>query len=389
VSLPIPKPARALLRGTLSPGIVFGFVTIALGVACMVVALALQHGASVVSRSPINGLGPDVVTVVGVPPAAEAGVEAGVASSSLTAGDLAALGNRGYVPDASVVTPATGTYITVSTASTSAATNVVGTTDTYAATLGYSVAAGRLLSSSDVAEASPVAVLGATVARALFVASNPVGQTIVADGQSLQVVGTLRARGFSGSYDQDNLVLVPITTLWKAVTPLRNMQIGQILLRAPTPPAAERAAREATATLLSRHGIVDPDLADFTVIDHSRGLGPQVQTARAIRVVLELAAGAFLLLGLLQLLRPLWSSASGAEGLLGGLLGALAGVAVGVVAGALLAPGLHRLASSVVPTKLTAYAALAGAIPGLIAAGAPLVLLVLVGRLGSHRSEQR
>ena len=68
--------------------------------------------------------------------------------------------------------------------------------------------------------AANVAVIGETVRKNLFGATDPVGQTIRINNLPFKVVGLLEAEGHIGAMgkDQDDVVVVPITTLQKKMT---------------------------------------------------------------------------------------------------------------------------------------------------------------------------
>jgi putative ABC transport system permease protein len=116
-----------------------------------------------------------------------------------------------------------------------------------------------------VSAAQPVVILGPTVARQLFPNVDPIGQTVLINQQGFKVIGEYASRGYSGLYNQDDLVVVPISTLWNLVLPTTLPKIQQILVQASSPSTTANVATEATNTLLRQHGITDPALADFRV----------------------------------------------------------------------------------------------------------------------------
>jgi putative ABC transport system permease protein len=348
-------------------------IAIALGVTGAILAVAVSHGASSVSGSTVNGLGPDVVVVAGTA-ASGSGIQSGFDTSSLTTADVAALGNTGYVPDALTLAPTAGLEAAVTSGSGTAYTDVIGTTDTYSDVLGYSVATGRFLTPADVQNTTPVIVLGEAVASGLFPEGNAIGQTVVINGNNFQVVGTLQPKGYSGTYDQDNLVILPITTVWKELTPNQSQQVDQVLIRSANPAAAKQAAQEATNTLLARHNITDPALADFTVIRQASLVADQTQAATAVKRILEIAAVALLLVGMLHLAQRVRSRSSEQDTAVAeALLVAPVSVVLGIVLAAILAPTLHHLAPVVPPSQLTIYGVVAGVVIGLVATVIPIL----------------
>ena len=84
--------------------------------------------------------------------------------------------------------------------------------------------------------AQQVVILGQTVARQIFPDVNPIGQKVLINQQDFTVIGEFAARGYSGVYNQDDLVVMPISTLWDLVLPSTSRRrIQQILVQATSP----------------------------------------------------------------------------------------------------------------------------------------------------------
>lgn len=379
VAVPGPRPAGTAAR---SAGHVLGRAAdgllLAAGVAAIVVALAVAHAASTFARSPDNGLVPGLVVVAASAPSIS-GVQQGLVAPSLTPDDVTALGNRGFVPGATAVVPTTGLREVVVAGARSVPTDLIGTTASFGPVRGYRVATGRALTAQDVADAAPVAVVGRTVVDAAFGGGDAVGQVISVAGQQLRVVGTFAAKGFSGSLDQDDLVVTPIGTAW-SLSGTASRPIDQILVQASTPSATGAVARQVDAALLRQHGISDPAAADFTVRTQRQAVGPGLAAANGYKRVLEVAGALLLLGGAVVLGRTRLGAARAAPGRptalrqVAGLLGVgIASSVVGALLGHGLAPRLHR-ANPQLPVPHAA-------IPGLLLAGALGVAASVVAAL--------
>jgi putative ABC transport system permease protein len=357
-------PVRAVLDS---------FATAA-GVAAVVLAVAVIHSASALVKGPIDGLDADVVVVAGTAPSSS-GVQAGFVSSSLTRDDIVALGHGGFVPDGLGVAPTTGLRTDVHSLDRTSHTDVIGSNDAFASVRGYALADGRFLTPADVQVAAPVVVLGQTVINSLFAGADPVGRSVVIGTQTFHVVGALRGRGFSGAYDQDDLVVIPMTTAWNVLLAKQNSPIDQVLIRAGTRSGAAAVAREATTALLQRHSIVNPARADFTVQTQQQLAARRIRTALGLKRVLELAGGVLLLAGAIHLatvagvrrwsagrLQPahVGGSIALAAVLVHGLIAAVVGVGTAIV----LAPALHRIANDLPTARVSVYGAAAGAAVG-------------------------
>ncbi len=71
---------------------------------------------------------------------------------------------------------------------------------------------GRFFIEEEVARRAKVAVLGQTVARELFGEENPVGKLIRLNRVAFQVIGVLPEKGGTSWRDQDDIVIVPVST---------------------------------------------------------------------------------------------------------------------------------------------------------------------------------
>ncbi len=88
---------------------------------------------------------------------------------------------------------------------------IVGPSDEFLATSGFSIALGRFLTAAESQAGRPVCVIGNDVATNLFVRESPLGKKVRIGPAYLQVVGVLEKRGsFMGMDSFDNEVIIPI-----------------------------------------------------------------------------------------------------------------------------------------------------------------------------------
>ena len=76
----------------------------------------------------------------------------------------------------------------------------------------WNIADGRALLEADVDSARSVCVLGYGLATNIFPNSSPVGEEVKIGGVNYSVIGTTEAKGGAMGGDQDNIIIVPITT---------------------------------------------------------------------------------------------------------------------------------------------------------------------------------
>jgi putative ABC transport system permease protein len=94
---------------------------------------------------------------------------------------------------------------------------------------------GRALLESDVDSAREVCVLGAGLARSLFPFGSPLGERVKVNGIGYGVVGVLAPKGAMEGGDQDNFVLIPLTTglnrygrSWQSITILVQVRSAEL-----------------------------------------------------------------------------------------------------------------------------------------------------------------
>jgi putative ABC transport system permease protein len=80
----------------------------------------------------------------------------------------------------------------------------------------WTVVQGRGLTAEDIALARPVVILGSAVLEKLFLPhENPIGTTVRIDNTIYQVIGTFAKKGGMLGGNQDNFVVVPLTTFFQ------------------------------------------------------------------------------------------------------------------------------------------------------------------------------
>lgn len=91
-------------------------------------------------------------------------------------------------------------------------TRVLGTSPEYANMRAYQPAIGRFFTNGEVKKRARVAVIGMTLVRELFKDDNPLGETIKINKVIFQVIGVLPEKGATGWRDQDDMIIIPVST---------------------------------------------------------------------------------------------------------------------------------------------------------------------------------
>jgi len=252
---------------------------------------SVGEGARRETLAQISSLGIDTVTLRPRPP--EPGEKR---AAALPMAVVESLGR--VVPDVRAVAPLRVAELPAEAGGRSAAVIALGTTAAYRDATRLELASGRFLAALDVADRKRVAVLGASVARALFPLGSPLGESVRLGGDWYQVVGVLegraspRGRGAAiRGRDVNRSVLVPLQALDRGADP-RPDGVDEIVFRVATPEAVTTAAGVAQA-LVRRATGGEP----LEVIVPREILRQRERTQRVFNVVTGAVAAISLLVG--------------------------------------------------------------------------------------------
>ncbi|MBV8354006.1 MAG: ABC transporter permease [Candidatus Eremiobacteraeota bacterium] len=351
--------ATALLRNRVRS--LLTMLGIIIGVAAVIVTVAIGMGARNAVKQQIDALGSNLLIVL---PGSlnQGGVRTGNGgASTLTVGDGMAIAR---LPGVAAVSPSANVRAQVVAGGNNWQTTVTGVAPTYQFIRSWSIASGSFFTDADVASAAKVAVLGQTVVSNLFPdGASPVGQTVLIRNVPFTVVGTLTSKGQSGvGQDQDDTVLIPYTAALERMT--GSTTLGSLMVSASDPNATDTVQNEITSLLEQRHRIVTGQTDDFQVRNLADIAATASQTASIFAYLLAAIASISLLVGGIGIMNIMLVSvtertreiglrmAVGARnavilrqflleaimlattgGAIGALLGAIGGEAIGKIAG--------------------------------------------------------
>ncbi len=294
-----------------------------IGVAALIVMVAVGDGANEAVRKQIEGLGANVVVIL--PGAVSSGgIRAGFGSAStLTVEDARAIGRED--PAVAQVGFLIRQQGQVQYGNQNWTTTIQGVSVNYPPITNWRMASGRAFTAEDSSRADLVAIIGQTVARQLFgPTENPVGAFIQVKNTPLRVIGVLAAKGQSPfGQDQDDLVMTPFTTAERKVlgvaapsqaqTPINwpylpdpnpyNLQprltgfANQIYVQAASQPLVQTAIAQASETLMRRHRIKPGEIKDFDVRNLSQYAETAENSSRIMALLLAAVASISLLVG--------------------------------------------------------------------------------------------
>ena len=159
------------------------------------------------------------------------------------------------------------------------------------------VAQGEMFTEEDVKNAAKVCVLGQTLVNNLFPAgTDPLGKVIRFGKIPMTVIGVLEEKGYNTmGQDQDDLALVPYTTVMKRV--LATDYLQGIQASAIDENQTDRTIEEITGILRSQHKLKETDENNFTIRSMQELAEMISSTSSMMTVLLAAVAGISLLVG--------------------------------------------------------------------------------------------
>jgi putative ABC transport system permease protein len=334
-----------------------------IGVASVIVLIAVGNGSSKAVQSRIQSLGTNVLVVMGS--GFRGGARANTAAAvSLTKADAEALQSESLAPDvksASPVVNASSAQL-VFNGTSYEPSSFVGSTPSYLTAHTFEVQEGASFTTADVSQHKHVAVIGQTVAEELFTGQSAVGQSMKVNGSNFEVVGVLASKGSNGATNEDDVVMAPITTVQDTLT--GPGPVDSITVEARSESSLNAAQSEVTQIIEERHKITDTSEPGFQVLNQGSLLETSSSTASVFTTLLGEVAAISLLVGGIGVMNIMLVSvtertreigirkAIGArrsdiltqfltEAVLVSLIGGLTGVLVGIIGSQFEIAGVH------------------------------------------------
>ncbi|MCA1408087.1 MacB family efflux pump subunit [Ensifer sp. IC3342] len=280
------KMAMRALRANLFRTILT-LLGIVIGVGSVVAMLAIGTGAqdSVLSR--ISSMGSDLLLVR--PSMANFRGSAGGSNVTLVPADADAIQE---LPNVAFAVPEMTSTVTLRRGNVDYQTTANGTVPQFTAAKSWSVGRGEFINRDDMESYAPVAVLGETVVKTLFAdGSDPIGQYVLVNKIPFQVIGVMSEKGASaGGNDQDDVVLVPLTTGSMRIFGQRN--IRTITVEVEDASAIDLTQDRIQALLNERHKKEDTQITNMSSVREAF-----TETSNTMKLFLGSVAAISLLVG--------------------------------------------------------------------------------------------
>jgi len=263
---------------------------IVIGVAAVIAMVSIGRGAEATITDSINGIGTNLIFVF------RGGSEDVRNPKPITLGDAEAIADPFQAPSVVGVAPVVQDSGKVTYGRESTTTNISGVTPDYSTVRKYGVTEGEFITQDEMLGQASVVLLGPEVADKLFGRREGlVGETVRIEGQPFRVIGVLQSKGGSGFSNEDNKVLIPLSTAQSRL--IRHSTVDQVdllMVEAISPQAVPEASDEVAQILRARHRTaIGAD--DFTILTQQDFL----TTASTITNVLTIFLGGVAAISLL------------------------------------------------------------------------------------------
>lgn len=270
---------------------------IIIGVAAVIIMLAIGNGAQLSIQQEMRSMGTNLV-MIRSGSSNSGGVRMGHGSQpTLKNGDADAIQEK--IENIRLAVPIVNDSGQIVYGSSNWATSIIGTDNRYFEIKEWDLAYGRKFSETDIKNANKVVILGQTVAKELFGDIDPLGKTIRIKGLPFTVIGALTTRGQSGhGQDQDDIVYMPLSTAQKKVsgTEFPDM-VNMLMLQAVDSQSTYTSQDEISALLRQRHNLGLSKDDDFTIMNLTQFMEMMQSSTQIMTILLGSIASISLLVG--------------------------------------------------------------------------------------------
>lgn len=268
---------------------------IVIGIASVIVMLAIGNGAQSSISSSISSLGSNILTVTGGGSNRQGGVNLGRSNQqTLTVDDAEAI--REKISLAKEVSPELNSRSQVVAESNNTNTTIVGVVPEYEGAHAVSLSEGEFVNDAHHRSAARVAVLGPTTRDDLFgINGEAVGKEIRINGSRFTVIGITTSKGGSGFGNQDDRIYIPLTTSLRYIA--GGEFVSTIAVTTENQEDMTALQTEIVDLLLVRHNKESLATADFSIFNQADLASTAQSITQIFTILLSSVASISLLVG--------------------------------------------------------------------------------------------
>jgi macrolide transport system ATP-binding/permease protein len=265
---------------------------ILIGVAAVIAMLAIGQGAKESIEKQLASLGSNLL-IIRHGAQRSGGVSMEATTTRFTFQDVAAIKKLASVSRA---TPSVSSRVQLVYGNTNWNTQLEGVGVDYAEMRSAVPEVGRFFTEDEIRMRSKVVLPGTTVVRELFGEDNPIGKTIKINLTNFKVIGILPAKGAGGFRDQDDTVVIPVTTAMYRV--LGKEYIDHIYVEAKSADLTDAAQEAVSDLIIKQHRLITDDQKDsFQIFNMSDIKKTLTSTTQTMSLLLGAIAAISLLVG--------------------------------------------------------------------------------------------
>ena len=267
---------------------------IIIGVAAVIVMVAIGNGAQKKVEDQIASLGSNLIVIF---PGSinSGGVRMGAGSiNRFTMKDVEKIREEATLLKG--VTPIVRTGGQVIGGSGNWNTRIEGVSTNYLEISNWSLSSGEFFTEKDMISRAKVAVLGKTVADQLFPNDDPIGQQIRIRNVPFRVIGVLAPKGQNVmGADNDDIIIAPATTVLDRL--LGGRYISFIMASASSLSQIDQAQAQLVEIMRKAHNLNPGEDNDFTVRNQAEITQAATETSQVLTILLASVAGVSLIVG--------------------------------------------------------------------------------------------
>jgi len=274
---------------------------IIIGVAAVIVMIAVGNGARAQVEAQIKSLGANLMMVFSASSTFTGARAAAGSTYTISEEDAYAIAHElpDYVAGAAPALRGSGQVVA---GNSNWSTSFYGVSPEYFDVREWSIAEGRFFDQAEVNGAAKVVVIGKTVAENLFGDASPLEQAVRIRTVPLTVIGVLASKGQSpGGADLDDVILLPITTarnrVLGATALAKSRAVGSIQIKLLDGIDTQLAEEQIRGLLRQRHRLQPGQDDDFTLRNISEILQTREESSRVMALLLAAVASVSLLVG--------------------------------------------------------------------------------------------
>jgi len=270
---------------------------IIIGVAAVIIMIAVSAGTEASISDQITGLGTNLIFVTSS--FSQMGPGAAASSGGLVYDDADAIAELSNVKGV-VVEQTSSQTVKYGTTSLDSIT-ILGSTVDFPSVRDMEVASGRFFTQTDLDDKNKVAVLGYDLAQELFGDQDPIAQIITVGTVKMTVIGVMDEKGVVGDTDYDSRLYIPLTVMLKKFTPsmfsrIMGDSVRMIYVEIEDPQKMDDTILQIEILLAKRHDLT-LDTLDVTITTQQDIIETQEATTAAFRSLLAWVAGVSLIVG--------------------------------------------------------------------------------------------